>query len=72
MMTRIELDALRLRCRAAFEVYQARVARVIEQSKGGEMPPDSELDAEEQALYEYAKVRRDLLDALRTIYRPSH
>ena len=71
-MTRIELDALRLRCRAAFEAYQARVAKVIEHCKGGEMPPDAELHAEEEALYEYAKVRRDLLDALRSVYRPSH
>jgi hypothetical protein len=45
---------------------------VIDHCKGGEMPPDADLHAEEEALYEYAKVRRDLLDALHSVYRPSH
>lgn len=67
-MTRIEFDALRLRCRAAFEAYQAHAIALLEHSKGGQQPAPHELSAEESALYEYAKVRRDLLDALARFY----
>ena len=37
-MTRIEVDDLRARCRAAFAVYEAHVSTVIEHSKGGASP----------------------------------
>ncbi len=68
-MTRIEFDTLRLRYEAAFDAYQLHAARIIAHSKGGERPPDLELHAEEQALWELAKVRRELLDALCRIPR---
>ena len=70
-MTRIEIDSLRLRCQFALEAYKSRAANVLEQSKGGEIPPAAELHAEETALYEYAKIRRELLDALNSAYRRS-
>jgi hypothetical protein len=34
-MTRIEFDAFRLRCKAAFDAYHIHAANVIEHSKGG-------------------------------------
>jgi hypothetical protein len=70
-MTRIDFDALRLRCQFAFEAYKSRAASVLEHSKHGEIPPTAELHAEEVALYEYAKVRREMLDALSTVHRAS-
>jgi len=63
-MTRLEVVALRLRCAAAFSTYQARLTTVLENSKRGQTPTAEDLHAEEQALYEYAKVRREFLDAL--------
>jgi hypothetical protein len=63
-LTRIELVALRLRCAAAFSAYQAQLTTVLQNSKGGQTPTAQDLHAEEQALYEYAKVRREFLDAL--------
>jgi hypothetical protein len=71
-MTRIEFDALRLRCRAALDAYQLHATRVMEHSKGGEIPPDAELQAEEQALCEFAKARRELLDAFSKVHRPAN
>ena len=44
-ITRIEFDTLRLRYRAAFDAYRMHAAKVIEHSKGGERPPEFELDA---------------------------
>ena len=70
-MTRAEVDAVRLRCAAALEGYWRRAARVLELSKWGELPATADLEAEEAALYEYAKLRRELLDALGTVYRIS-
>jgi hypothetical protein len=63
-MTRIEIDGLRSRYEAAFEVYRMHTARLIEQSKGGRQPAPQELAAEEQALYDLTRLRRELLDAL--------
>jgi hypothetical protein len=67
-MTRIELDGLRLRCRAALDAHHAHLTGVIEHSKGGIRPPLDELHAEELALYELAKIRREFLDALANVY----
>ena len=64
MTTRIEIDALRLRYEAAFEVYRVHTANLIEHSKGGRQPAPQELTGEEQALYELTRIRRELLDAL--------
>jgi hypothetical protein len=63
-MTRIDIVALRLRCAAAFSAYQAQLTTVLKNSIGGQTPTAQDLHAEEQALYEYAKVRRAFLDAL--------
>jgi hypothetical protein len=60
----MEVDDLRARCRAAFAVYEAHVSTVIEHSKGGASPAPAELHAEEAALYEFGKTRRDLLHAI--------
>jgi hypothetical protein len=67
-MTRIEFDELRLRYEAAFEVYRTRTATLIEHSKGGRQPTPQELAAEEEALYELTRLRRELLDALARTY----
>ena len=63
-MTRIELDVLQLRCTAAFSAYQGHLTAVLERAKGGQPPSEQDLHAEEQALYEYARTRREFLDAL--------
>jgi hypothetical protein len=57
-MTRIEIDELRSRYEAAFEVYRVRTA------KSARQPAPQDLAAEEQALYELTRLRRELLDAL--------
>jgi hypothetical protein len=67
-MTRADIDALRLRYQAACNAYHQHANRVVESSKGGETPPVAELFAEEQALWELAKVRRELLDGLAAAY----
>lgn len=63
-MMRIEIDALRSRYEAVFELYRVHTLKLIERSKGGEQPSPQELAAEEQALHELTRVRRELLDAL--------
>ena len=63
-MPRMEVDDLRVRCRAAFAVYEAHFSTVIEQSKSGALPAPGEHHAEEAALYEFGKTRRDLLHAI--------
>jgi hypothetical protein len=68
-MTRIEVDQLRSRYEAAFEVYRGHTAKLIERSKAGRQPTPQELVAEEQALYELARLRRELLDALASAFR---
>jgi hypothetical protein len=68
MTTRIDIDALRLRYEAAFEVYRVHTANLIEHSKGGRQPAPQELAAEEEALYELTRIRRELLDALVKTY----
>jgi hypothetical protein len=40
------------------------LATVLKHSEGGANPAEQELQAEAQALYKLATVRRDLLDAL--------
>jgi hypothetical protein len=67
-MTRIEIDDLRLRCEAVLKAYTAHASNLLEHSKGGVRPLLATLHAEEQALYEFATVRRELLDALAAIY----
>jgi hypothetical protein len=69
-INRIEVVALRLRCGAAFSAYQAQLTAILQSSKGGRTPPAQNLHAEEQALYEYAKVRREFLDALESAETP--
>jgi hypothetical protein len=60
----MELDELRSRYEAAFEVYRVHTAKLLERSKGGGQPTPQELVAEEQALYDLTRLRRELLDAL--------
>jgi hypothetical protein len=66
----MEFDVLRLRYRAVLDAHRAHTDNVLEHSKGGERPPESELQAEEEALWELAKARREFLDALNGI-RPA-
>ena len=68
MTTRIDIDALRQRYEAAFEVYRTHTANLIEHSKGGRQPAPQELAAEEEALYELTRIRRELLAALGRTY----
>jgi hypothetical protein len=68
MTTRIHIDELRSRYEAAFDVYRVHTAKLIEHSKGGQQPTPQELAAEEQALYNLTRVRRELLDALTRTY----
>jgi hypothetical protein len=68
-MTRMGIDELRLRYEAAFEAYRVHTARLIDHSKGGQQPTPQELAAEEEALYELSRLRRNLLDALATVSR---
>ena len=63
-MTRMEIDALRARYEAAFEVYRVHTVKLLEDSKGGQQPTPQDLAAEEEALYALQRARRDLLDAL--------
>jgi hypothetical protein len=67
-MTRIDVDGLRLRFEAALEAYRLHAARLIEQSKAGHQPPPQELVAEESALSELQRKRRELLGALGVSY----
>jgi hypothetical protein len=60
----MEIDALRARYEAAFEVYRVHTAKLLEDSKGGQQPTPQDLAAEEEALYALQRARRDLLDAL--------
>ena len=64
-MTRMDIDELRVRYEAAFEVYRRHTAKLIERSKGGQQPTPQELSAEEQALHDFTRLRRELLDAIR-------
>jgi hypothetical protein len=68
MTIRIHIDELRLRYEAAFEVYRVHTVNLIEHSKGGQQPTPQALAAEEQALYELTRIRRELLDALAGTY----
>ena len=68
-MTRMGIDELRLRYEAAFEVYRVHTVRLIDHSKGGQQPTPQELAAEEEALYELSRLRRDLLNALANVSR---
>lgn len=64
-MTRMDIDELRVRYEAAFEVYRRHTVKLIERSKGGQQPSPQELVAEEEALHEFTRLRRELLDAVR-------
>jgi hypothetical protein len=68
-MIRIDIDALRSRYEAVFEVYRVHTQKLIERSKGGQQPSPQELAAEEQALHELTRVRRELLEALAATLR---
>jgi hypothetical protein len=63
-MTRIEIDELRARYEAAFEVFRGHTVKLIERSKGGHLPAPQELSAEERGLHELVRLRRELLEAL--------
>jgi hypothetical protein len=63
-MIRIDIDAVRSRYEAVFEVYRVHALKLLERSKGGQQPSPQELAAEERALHELTRVRRELLDAL--------
>jgi hypothetical protein len=67
-MIRIEIDALRLQFESALEAYRLHAARLIEHSKAGQQPPPQELVAEENALTELMRKRRELLTALGVHY----
>jgi hypothetical protein len=60
----MDIDELRVRYEAAFEVYRLHTAKLLERSKGGQQPTPQELAAETDALYELSRLRRELLDAL--------
>ena len=64
-MTRMDIDELRVRYEAAFEVYRRNTAKLIECSKGGQLPKPQELAAEQESLHELMRLRRELLDAVR-------
>jgi hypothetical protein len=64
----MEIDELRSRYEAAFEVFRAHTTKLIASSKGGQQPTPQDLSGEEQALYELTRARRDLLDALARSY----
>lgn len=64
-MTRMDIDQLRVRYEAAFEVYRRHTAKLLERSKGGQLPTPQELVAEAEALHELTRLRRELLDVLR-------
>ena len=64
-MTRMDIDELRVRYEAAFEVYRRHTAKLIERTKGGHQPTPQELVAEQEALHELTRLRRELLDAVR-------
>lgn len=61
------IDALRLRYQSAFTAYSNHASRVVAQTETGAPVPRAELQAEALALWELAKVRRELLDALNDI-----
>ena len=63
-MTRMDIDELRARYKAAFEAYRLHTVKLLERSKGGQQPTPQELAAETDALYELTRLRRELLDAL--------
>jgi len=63
-MTRMDIDELRVRYEAAFEVYRLHTQKLIERSKGGQQPTPQELSAEADALFELTRLRRELLDAV--------
>lgn len=63
-MTRIEIDELRARYEAAFEMFSGLTVKIIESSKGGQLPMPQDLAAEERALHEITRLRRELLRAL--------
>jgi hypothetical protein len=61
----MDIDELRVRYQAASEAYRRHTTKLIEHSKGGQLPTPQELVAEEEALHELMRLRRELLDALR-------
>jgi hypothetical protein len=63
-MMRIDIDELRARYDAAFEVFRGHTVKLIERSKGGQLPTPQDLSAEERALHELTRLRRELLQAL--------
>ena len=63
-MNRIEIVTARQRCAAAFADYQSRLTNVFERAQRGERPSAEQRKAEEQALYDYAKLRREFLDLI--------
>ena len=63
-MMRIDIDELRARYDAAFEVFRGHTVKLIERSKGGHLPAPQDLSAEERALHELTRLRRELLQAL--------
>jgi hypothetical protein len=67
-MTRIEIDELRSRYEAAFEVFRTHTTKLIANSKGGQQPTPQDLAGEEEALYKLNRARRDLLEALNRVY----
>lgn len=63
-MTRIDIDELRARYEAAFELFRGQTVALIERSKGGRLPAPQDLAAEERGLHELMRLRRELLEAL--------
>jgi hypothetical protein len=61
----MDIDELRVRYEAAFEAYRRHTAKLLEHSKGGQLPTPQELSAEEDALHELMRLRRGLLNLLR-------
>ena len=66
-MTRIELNEMRLRCRAMLDAYHIQLAALCDDTKAGARPTPSAIQAEQQALYELMRIRRAYLEALARI-----
>jgi hypothetical protein len=61
----MDVDELRVRYEAAFEVFRRHTGKLIERTKGGQQPTPQELVAEQEALHELTRLRRELLEVIR-------
>jgi hypothetical protein len=66
-MDEIDFEVLRRQYVTALDAYNAQARTIAERSKNGVRPAPEELRDEEQSLYHFAMVRRQMLDALTAI-----